>query len=95
MVQTHVQRARVLVIATPGALRARQMIDVARRLNPLIEVIARSHSDEEERLLSAERDTRVFMGEKELAAAMTHHLLERLATVEERVQGRTTLRQAD
>jgi CPA2 family monovalent cation:H+ antiporter-2 len=95
LVQTHVQRARVLVIATPDALRARQMIDIARRLNPLIEVIARSHSDEEERLLSAERDTRVFMGEKELAAAMTHHLLERLATVEERVQGRTTLRQAD
>ena len=31
----------------------------------------------------------------ELAAAMTHHLLDRMATVEERVQGRTTLRQAD
>jgi len=35
--QTHIANARILVIATPGSLNVRQMINTARTLNSDIE----------------------------------------------------------
>ena len=51
LIQAHVARARTLVIATPDTARARVMIDIARRLNPRIDIVVRTHSDEEAELL--------------------------------------------
>jgi monovalent cation:H+ antiporter-2, CPA2 family len=79
IVQGHVARARLLVIATPDTLKARQMIKLARALNPPIEVLLRTHSDEEAELAEQEGLGRVFMGEQELAAAMTEEVMTRMA----------------
>jgi CPA2 family monovalent cation:H+ antiporter-2 len=70
LIQAHVARASMLVIATPDSARARTMLDIARRLNPRIETIARTHSDEEAELLRRDRADAVFMGEHELAISM-------------------------
>ena len=78
MAQTHVMRARMLVIATPDTFAARKMIEIARILNPAIETVVRTHSEEEAELLRKEHAGRVFMGEHELALGMTRHILERL-----------------
>ena len=75
LVQSHVARARMLVIATPSSLGVRQMVEAARMLNPLIEVVVRSHSEEEARRLEEEVSGRVFVGEHELARAMTAYVL--------------------
>ena len=75
LVQAHVARASMLVIATPDSARARTMLDIARRLNPRIETIARTHSDEEAELLRRDRADAVFMGEHELAASMIARVL--------------------
>jgi monovalent cation:H+ antiporter-2, CPA2 family len=77
LVQAHVARARMLVIATRDTLGVRQMATHARLLNPGIEIAVRSHSSEEARRLEEEISGRVFVGEHELALAMTHHVLER------------------
>ena len=77
LIQAHVTRASVLVIAMPDVRRARTTVDLARRLNPSIEIIARTHSDEETELMIGEKVNRVFMGESELAHSMTRHLLDR------------------
>ncbi|HYE39080.1 MAG TPA: NAD-binding protein, partial [Ramlibacter sp.] len=77
LVQAHVARARMLVIATPDTLGVRQMAGYARQLNPAIEIAVRSHNEEEARRLEEEVSGRVFVGEHELAAAMTRHVLER------------------
>ncbi len=53
------------------------MTGTARTLNPRIGVLVRTHSDEEADLLRKEGGTVVFMGEHELATAMTRHVLER------------------
>jgi monovalent cation:H+ antiporter-2, CPA2 family len=45
----------MLVIATPDTFNARQMIKTARALNPGIEIIVRTHDDEEAKLLEQER----------------------------------------
>src|SRR5439155_9913813 len=42
LIQAHVARARILVIAVPDAPRARRMLDIARRLKPNIETVVRT-----------------------------------------------------
>jgi CPA2 family monovalent cation:H+ antiporter-2 len=77
LIQAHVHRARMLVIATPDTLDVRRMIEIARTVNPNIETVVRTHSEEELTLLEQENVGKVFLGEYELARAMTHHVLER------------------
>lgn len=77
LVQAHIARARMLVIATPDTLGVRQMAGYARQLNPGIEVAVRSHNEEEALRLEQELSGRVFVGEHELATAMSRHVLER------------------
>jgi CPA2 family monovalent cation:H+ antiporter-2 len=79
LAQAHIARARMLVIAIPDAFQARQMIESARTLNPGIETVVRTHSEEEAELLRKENAGKVFMGEHELAVGMTRHVLERVA----------------
>jgi CPA2 family monovalent cation:H+ antiporter-2 len=78
LIQAHVARASMLVIATPDTLNVRKMISVARRLNPKIEIVLRTHSDEEAEMLRRENAGIVFMGEHELAKSMTRHVVERM-----------------
>ena len=83
LIQAHIQRARMLVIATPDTLNVRRMIEIARTVNPRIETVVRTHSEEEAALLEQERAGKVFFGEHELAAAMIHHVMARYeATME-------------
>jgi monovalent cation:H+ antiporter-2, CPA2 family len=81
LVQSHVARARMLVIATPQALGVRQMTQAARLLNPSIEIVVRSHSDEEARRLEEEVSGKVFVGDHELARAMTAYVVARCKSV--------------
>jgi len=78
LIQAHVARASVLVIATPDTLPMRRMVEIARTLNPGIATVLRAHSDEEAAMLRQEGLGEVFMGEHQLALAMTHHVLERM-----------------
>jgi CPA2 family monovalent cation:H+ antiporter-2 len=78
LIQAHVARARMLVIAVPDAFRARKMIEIARTLRPDIETVVRAHTDEEEALLRKNGAGQVLMGEHELALAMTRHVLARV-----------------
>jgi CPA2 family monovalent cation:H+ antiporter-2 len=75
LIQAHVARAGVLVIAAPVGLQVRKMVEVARTLNPRIEILLRTHSEDEAALFERERLGTVFMGEHELALAMAAHVL--------------------
>ena len=78
LIQAHIATARLLVIATPDTLEVRQMIATARTLNPAIEVALRSHNAEEAERLVQEQAGTVFVGEQELARAMTAFVLARV-----------------
>ncbi len=78
LIQAHIARARMLVIAMPDVTRACRMLEIARLLNPDIETVARSHSAEETEFLRTERVGGVFMGEHELARGMSAHILQHL-----------------
>jgi monovalent cation:H+ antiporter-2, CPA2 family len=83
LIQAHIQRARMLVIAIPDTVDVRRMIEIARTVNPHIETVVRTHSEEEAGLLQKENTGKVFLGEHELALAMIHHVLERYAAAKD------------
>jgi CPA2 family monovalent cation:H+ antiporter-2 len=79
LIQAHIARASMLVIATPDTFHVRAMVETAKALNPAIRCVVRSHNEEEAHLLRQETGGAVFVGERELAHSMTRHVLEGLA----------------
>lgn len=79
LIQAHIANAAMLVIASPDTFDVRQMAQTARALNPGIEIIVRTHNEEESALLKNEGIGLVFFGEEELAKGMTSHVLDRFA----------------
>jgi CPA2 family monovalent cation:H+ antiporter-2 len=82
LVQAHIANARMLVIATPDTLNVRQMINIARTLNPEIEIVVRTHNEAEAKLLESENAGKIFLGEEELAQSMMRYVLERSVVVQ-------------
>lgn len=77
LIQAHIARAAMLVIATPDTIKVRQMIATARLLNPSIETVIRSHNEQEARLLEEENGGTVFLADEALAQAMVRHVIDR------------------
>jgi monovalent cation:H+ antiporter-2, CPA2 family len=80
LIQGHIARAAMLVIATPDTVHVRQMVEIARMINPKVEVVVRTHNDEEAALLERDGIGTIFIGEHELALGMTRHIVERMET---------------
>lgn len=78
LAQAHIANAAMLVVATPDAINVRQMVETARTLNPGIEIVVRSHNEQESQLLQKEGVDVVFYSEEELAKSMTGYVLERV-----------------
>ena len=78
LVQAHITRAAMLVVTTPDPLASRQMVDIARKLNPDIETVLRSDSEDGAVLLRREKLGEVFVGEQELAKGMAGYVAERM-----------------
>ena len=79
LIQAHIARAALLVIATPDTFGVRKMAEVARALNPAVELVVRSHDLVDAALLEQEKVGKIFIGEHELALGMATHVLSRLA----------------
>lgn len=77
LIQGHIARASMLVVATPDTFNVRRMITTARSLNPGIETVVRTHNEEEATLLEREDSGKIFLGEDALAKGMSNHVLER------------------
>ena len=85
LIQAHITDAAMLVIATSDPVAVRKMAETARVLNPDIEVVLRTHSEDESELLQKEGIGKVFFGEEELARGMMSHVLERFNLLSGRV----------
>jgi CPA2 family monovalent cation:H+ antiporter-2 len=94
--QAHPERAQVLVIATPDPFQARAIVKLARKNNPTLETVVRTHSDAERAWFERDGVGRAIVGEHELARTMARFALESCgvqpatveAAVEEDVPGR-------
>ncbi len=78
LIQAHIARAAVLVIALPDTLHVRRMVEIARTLNPGLLVVLRTRNEDEARLMRDEQLGDVFLAEHELARGMAAHVLTRL-----------------
>lgn len=77
LIQAHIANAAMLIIATPDSMDIRKMVDIAKQLKPEIEVVIRTHHEDEYQRLQKEFGEAVFFGEEELAKGMSGHVLQR------------------
>lgn len=75
--QARLAEARLLILAIPDAVTARRAVDLARRVNPRVEIVARSHSREDRGALIARGADEAVIGEVELALEMARFALHR------------------
>ncbi|TFW32408.1 YbaL family putative K(+) efflux transporter [Massilia horti] len=79
LIQAHIARAAVLVIAISDTMGARSMVEIARALNPSIQCVARSRNEQEAQLLRDDTGGTVLVGKQELAHSMTRCVVASLA----------------
>jgi CPA2 family monovalent cation:H+ antiporter-2 len=77
LIQAHIKQAGMLVVATSDIFDIRQMLSIAKKLNPQIEIAIRVQNEEEKALLTQEIEGVFFLGEAELAKSMSEHILKR------------------
>jgi CPA2 family monovalent cation:H+ antiporter-2 len=77
LIQAHIANAAMLIIATPDSMNIRKMVDIAKQLKPDIEVVIRTHHEDEYQRLQKDLGEAVFFGEEELAKGMSAHVLRR------------------
>jgi monovalent cation:H+ antiporter-2, CPA2 family len=82
----NIERARLLIIATPDSYQARRQIEIAREANPAIDIVVRTHSENERRKLKELGVGLVLMAERELAFGMLHYALRGLGVPETEAQ---------
>jgi CPA2 family monovalent cation:H+ antiporter-2 len=78
LIQAHIARAAMLVIAIPDTLNIRKMVEIAKTLNPSVAVVLRTHNEDEAALWQNECLGDVFFGEHELARNMASHVVAKL-----------------
>ncbi len=71
LIQAHIANASMLVVATPEPIDVRKMVDTAKALRPEIEIVLRTHNEDESELLRKDKLGTVFYGEEELAVGMS------------------------
>ncbi len=69
------ETARVLVVTAPEPFHARQVLTLARRLNPSIDTVVRTHTSADQAYLERLGVGLAVMGERELAFGMTRYAL--------------------
>jgi CPA2 family monovalent cation:H+ antiporter-2 len=71
LANAHLERARLLVVAAPDAYQTRAILALARRLNPDLHVVVRTHSNSEREWLEQNGAAQALVGERELAVSLT------------------------
>lgn len=72
--RANVGAARAMLVAIPNAFEAGQATEQARKLNPTLKIVARSHSEEEDAYLMGLGADAVISGEREIALGMLERL---------------------
>ncbi|MBL9215533.1 MAG: cation:proton antiporter [Opitutaceae bacterium] len=80
-----VERAKFLVLSASSIRAGREVIRVARELNPKLEVLVRTAYLREQADLKAAGADEVFAGEGEVALSMTEHILRELGATREQI----------
>jgi CPA2 family monovalent cation:H+ antiporter-2 len=78
----NIAAAKLLLVTVPDGFAAGHIHNQARKINPSIKVIARSHSQEQVKFLKRQGVDLAVMGEHELAVVMAEYSLRMLGIAE-------------
>ncbi len=79
LIQAHIARAAILVIATKDSIDISKMVETARTLNPEVKIFIRARSPEEIELYEKEGWGKSFTPEDELAARLASEVIAEMA----------------
>ncbi|WP_298009337.1 cation:proton antiporter [uncultured Aquabacterium sp.] len=89
LIQAHIARASVLLVTGDDTLRARRMVDIARQLNPAIQVLLHGASEDEAALLREATQGTVCVPSAALADGMAAQVLSWMRPAATRPHGAT------
>lgn len=78
LIQAHIMHARLLVISPMDILDIHRIVDIAKQLNPQIQVLICAESKEEATVIRDENIGEVFYAKEEMAKNMSHHILNQI-----------------
>lgn len=78
LIQAHIMHARLLVISPMDILDIHRIVDIAKQLNPQIQVLICAESKEEAAVIRGEHIGEVFYAKEEMAKNMSHHILNQI-----------------
>ncbi len=78
LIQAHIQHARLLVLSPMDFLDIHKIVDIAKTLNPQIQVLVCAESKEEAEVIRRENIGQVYFAKEEMAINMTNHILNQI-----------------
>ncbi len=78
LIQAHIQHARLLVISPMDIIDIHKIVDIAKTLNPQIQVLLCAESKEEAEVIRRDEIGDVYYAKEEMAHNMSHHILNQI-----------------
>ncbi|MGE8683491.1 MAG: cation:proton antiporter [Acinetobacter sp.] len=78
LIQAHIQHARLLVISPMDILDIHKIVDIAKTLNPSIQVLVCAESKEEAEVIRRDNIGEVYYAKEEMAKNMSNHILNQI-----------------
>ena len=78
LIQAHIQHARLLVLSPMDILDIHKIVDIAKTLNPEIQVLVCAESKEEAEVIRRDGIGEVYFAKEEMAKNMTNHILNQI-----------------
>ncbi|WP_120429110.1 cation:proton antiporter [Acinetobacter baylyi] len=75
LIQAHIMHARMLILSPMDILDIHRIVDIAKQLNPQIEVLCCAENKEEAEIIRQDEIGLVFYAKEEMAKNMSHHIL--------------------
>ncbi|MBC6674942.1 MULTISPECIES: cation:proton antiporter [Acinetobacter] len=78
LIQAHIQHARLLVLSPMDILDIHKIVDIAKTLNPEIQVLVCAESKEEAEVIRRDQIGEVYFAKEEMAKNMSNHILNQI-----------------
>ena len=78
LIQAHIQHARLLVLSPMDILDIHKIVDIAKTLNPQIQVLVCAESKAEAEVIRKDNIGEVYFAKEEMAKNMTNHILHQI-----------------
>jgi len=78
LIQAHIQHARLLVISPMDIIDIHKIVDIAKALNPAIQILLCAESKEEAEVIRRDNIGEVYYAKEEMARNMSNHILNQI-----------------